>query len=539
MMKAIRAALEPSDKQDHVRIVCFMTDGEVGNDMEIIAEVQKHPNARVFAFGIGSSVNRFLLDKMAEQGRGEVEYVTLQDDGSAARWFHERIRNPLLTDIEVDWGGLPVADVYPKRIPDLFSVKPLILTGRYTAAARGVIRLRGKLAGRNFVKEIPIELPESQSEHDVLATLWARTRIDDLMNQDFSGMQNGNTKPDVREAITQLGLEYRLMTQFTSFVAVEETTVTDGGQPRRIDVPVELPEGVSREGIFGSGEAIRRESINGQQPLALHELDIAKFYNMNRSRDLSKSKLSANAIGNPLTPPPPAPPTLAPLRVSKGVPPQMSLSSNISVSGGVLQGSATKKVQPAYPEVAKSARATGAVLVQISVNETGEVTDARIIRGHPLFRDAAIQAAKQWRFKPTELSGKPVKTQGVLSFNFGEGSNADSNATVPMVLLTEEEVSRQLRAKMHPAIAAVVDRLKNKAATPTAEELKFSRDGKAELQIWLSDKSAATIEQLKTLGVEVILDPQSSKVIIGRLAVEKLEVLAELSVVRYIAPQMK
>src|SRR2546429_1208713 len=95
MMKAIRAALDPSDAQGHVRIVCFMTDGYVGNDMEIISEVQKHPNARVFAFGIGGSVNRFLLDKMAENGRGEVEYVTLTDDGSAAaKRFHDRIRNP-------------------------------------------------------------------------------------------------------------------------------------------------------------------------------------------------------------------------------------------------------------------------------------------------------------------------------------------------------------------------------------------------------------------------------------------------------------
>src|SRR6266566_7273629 len=115
MMKAIKAALDPSDSQGHVRIVCFMTDGYVGNDLEIISEVQKHPNARVFAFGIGSSVNRFLLDKMAEQGRGEVEYVALNDDGSAAaRRFHERVRNPLLTDISIDWNGQSVADVYPK-----------------------------------------------------------------------------------------------------------------------------------------------------------------------------------------------------------------------------------------------------------------------------------------------------------------------------------------------------------------------------------------------------------------------------------------
>src|SRR5436190_6185148 len=93
MMKAIKAALDPSDAQDHIRVVCFMTDGEVGNDNEIIAEVQRHPNARVFSFGIGSSVNRYLLDKIAEEGRDEAEYVFLNDDGSAAaKRFHERVR---------------------------------------------------------------------------------------------------------------------------------------------------------------------------------------------------------------------------------------------------------------------------------------------------------------------------------------------------------------------------------------------------------------------------------------------------------------
>ena len=138
MLKAIRAALAPSDAQDHVRITCFMTDGQVGDDMEIISEVQKHPNARVFAMGFGSAPNRFLLDKITEYGRGEVEYVSENGDTSrAAKNFHERIRNPLLTDISIDWGGLPVTDVYPKTIPDLFSAKPVIVSGRYVGAGKG------------------------------------------------------------------------------------------------------------------------------------------------------------------------------------------------------------------------------------------------------------------------------------------------------------------------------------------------------------------------------------------------------------------
>jgi len=252
MMKAIRAALDPTDEQGHVRVVCFLTDGYVGNDMEIIGEVKKHPNTRVFSFGIGGSVNRFLLDKMAEEGRGEVEYVALNEDGSAAaRRFHERVRSPLLTDISIEWGGLKVADVYPKRIPDLFSARPLIVHGRYSQPARGVIRLRGRTAAGEFVREIAMDLPAKEPRHDVLASLWARTRVDDLMSQDWAGMQSGSPRPGIREEITQLGLDYRLMTQFTSFVAVEETVVTEGGQPRRIEVPVEMPEGVSYEGVFG------------------------------------------------------------------------------------------------------------------------------------------------------------------------------------------------------------------------------------------------------------------------------------------------
>ncbi|MGA3098216.1 MAG: VIT and VWA domain-containing protein [Bryobacteraceae bacterium] len=253
MMQAIRAALAPSDEQDHMRVVCFMTDGEVGNDHEIIAEVQKHANARVFAFGIGSSVNHYLLDNVAKYGRGEVEYVGLKDDGSAAaRRFAERVRSPLLTDISIDWGGLAVTDLYPSRIPDVFAAKPIAIAGRYTAPGAGVIRLRGKMGGRDFSREIRVALPASQADNDVLATLWARRKVDDLTSQDLNGLQYGTVRSDLKDQIVKLGLTYRLMTPFTSFVAVEEKVVTEGGAPKRVEVPVEMPEGMSYEGVFGS-----------------------------------------------------------------------------------------------------------------------------------------------------------------------------------------------------------------------------------------------------------------------------------------------
>jgi len=222
--------------------------------------VKKHPNARVFSFGIGTSVNRFLLDKMAEAGRGEAEFVTLEQNASPAsdRLF-ERMRTPLLTDITVEWNGLPVKEVYPALVPDVFAAKPVVIYGRYNSAANGTITIRGRRAGAPYEKQIQVELPQLRKEHDVLGSLWARQKIGHLMAQDWSGLQGGTPKDNLKEQITELGLEHRLMTQFTSFVAVEEQTVTTGGEPRVIQVPVEMPKGVSYEGIFGRDEEDRKD----------------------------------------------------------------------------------------------------------------------------------------------------------------------------------------------------------------------------------------------------------------------------------------
>ena len=431
MMTAIKAALAPSNNQSHVRIVCFMTDGHVGNDMEIIAEVQKHKNARVFSFGIGSSTNRFLLDKMAEAGRGEVEYVSLNDDGSAAaRRFHERVRNPLLTDISIDWSGLPVADVYPQRIPDLFGAKPVVLTGRYTSAGQGTIRLKGKVAGNDFTRDIPVSLPETMASNDVFASLWARTRIDNLMAQDYAGAQTRNMVAKLKDTITQLGIEYRLMTQFTSFVAVEEMIVTDRGKPRRIDVPVEVPQGMKQAPSEG-------------------------FHGLSLVADIQGKSTKRRARG----------------RTASGSGGGVGPGQGIIISHGVL----SSPTPPARPS---------AVIGMVNTDP-------------PLINSSVV----------------------------------DSSATALPDRKTE------VPQKLHSSVLAVVERLKSRRALPTAEEYKFVRHGKAEVQVWLTEKSDAKIAQLKALGFEVVLDPKSSNLVIGRVPIRKLEALVALKFVRYVAPQ--
>ena len=260
MMKAINACLGGPRDPERVRIVCFMTDGYVGNDMAITDAVRKNvETSRVFSFGIGSSVNRYLLDNMARAGRGEVEFVLSQKDAKAsADRFRQRISAPVLTDISLDFGELEplveAKEVYPGHIQDLFSVKPVVVKGRYkpgAADAVGFITIRGNTGEGEFSRKVKVTLPAEADENDVLAPLWARAKVEELMNQDLAAVQAGKPDPAIKETIVGLGMSYRLLTQYTSFVAVEEKTVTVGGQPRTVAVPVEMPESVSYEGVFG------------------------------------------------------------------------------------------------------------------------------------------------------------------------------------------------------------------------------------------------------------------------------------------------
>ena len=105
-------------------------------------------------------------------------------------------------------------------------------------------------------------------------------------------------------------------------------------------------------------------------------------------------------------------------------------------------------------------------------------------------------------------------------------------------LSPEERKRAELQSKFHPLVLAVIDRLKARNPIASADESKFIRNGKAEVQIWLTDKSAETMAKLKELGFEVVLDPKTARMVIGRLPIEKLAALADLKSIRYVAPQV-
>ncbi len=254
ILKSVDYALKLPDDPARPRIICYMTDGYVGNDMQIIDYIRKNRGrARMFPFGIGNSVNRFLIDRMAAEGRGVPYYVTLNTPGvEAASKFHARVAKPLLLDVAVDWNGMPIDEVFPRQIPDVFSAGPIILKGRYTTPGRGEITVRGLLRGKPWSERVRVALPAAAGDGEALPVLWAREKIEDLQAQDWLGEQTGNPDPKIQDAIVGLALDFRLMSQHTSFVAVEERVVNVGGRQRRVDVPVEMPVGVSYDGIFGA-----------------------------------------------------------------------------------------------------------------------------------------------------------------------------------------------------------------------------------------------------------------------------------------------
>jgi Ca-activated chloride channel homolog len=300
MMAAIHAALADQHDSQRLRVVCFMTDALIGNDMAILDAIQKNAAAaRMFVFGIGNSVNRFLIEGMGRVGRGASEVVTLESDGdAAAKRFQERINDPLLTDITIDFGGLGVYDVYPapEAIPDLFASTPLIVKGRYDKSGHGTVTVRGKTAQGAWERHIDVTLPAEEPEFDVLAPLWAREKVAELMNQDWLGMQRRQPDAEIKQAITQVGLAFSLVTQYTSFVAVEEKIINEKGELKMVEVPVEMPDGVSYEGVFGESAAAARMKMISAPASSFQDMSAGAPMSIRLERGGLAGRSSAGAI---------------------------------------------------------------------------------------------------------------------------------------------------------------------------------------------------------------------------------------------------
>jgi len=241
MIEGIKAALDFAHDPQRFRLVSFMTDGYIGNESEILAAInQRLGDSRIFSFGVGSSVNRYLLDRMAKLGKGAVAYIGMDDSaGQIVDEFYDRISHPALADVTIDWGDMQVTDMYPSRIPDLFVGRPVILTGKFKGASSTTIHVKGKVG--DMTQDIPIaaDLEDSAATHAGIACVWARKKIETLGSQ-----ATYDTNPDLPGEIKQVALEYGLMSAYTAFIAVDSSRKTAGDHGMTVAVPVPVPDGV-------------------------------------------------------------------------------------------------------------------------------------------------------------------------------------------------------------------------------------------------------------------------------------------------------
>ena len=253
LLAAVKEAMT-LPRQEHVsRSIVLVTDGYISGEAGVFDYIRENLNqTNVFAFGIGSSVNRYLIEGVAKAGMGEPFVVTDQTEAPAvADKFREYIQTPLLTDIQVRSIGFDTYDVHTTHLPDLFALRPVILFGKWRGSPGGTLELTGKTGRGDYVTRLDVAGVQPEESNRALRYLWARSRIAEL--SDYGSNQ---TDPERISTITSLGLKYNLLTQYTSFIAVREMISNAGGSAEDVDQPLPLPVGVSNLAVGSEPEII-------------------------------------------------------------------------------------------------------------------------------------------------------------------------------------------------------------------------------------------------------------------------------------------
>ena len=246
---AVKKSLALQQAEGVSRSVILITDGYISAEREVFELIQQNLNrTNVFAFGIGSSVNRFLIEGVARSGAGEPYIVTDSRKAAAvAQTFRKYISSPVMTDISVSWEGVDIYDVEPPQVPDLFSERPVILFGKWRGEQSGNIHLTGKSGEGEFARTYQLDDLTVEKEAHGLVALWARSRLSRL-----TAASSPSALTKQRDQILELGLSYNLLTPFTSFVAVDEIVVNPEKASQLIKQPLNLPKGVSNLAVGGS-----------------------------------------------------------------------------------------------------------------------------------------------------------------------------------------------------------------------------------------------------------------------------------------------
>ncbi|MBN2612035.1 MAG: VWA domain-containing protein [Bacteroidales bacterium] len=248
LLPALKKALEfPRSSESLSRSFVVITDGYIAVEKEAFDLIRNNcDQANLFAFGIGSSVNRYLIEGMANAGLGE-PFIALNEKSASeeAVKFRNYISNPVLTRVKKSFSGFEAYDVQPLSVPDVLAERPVIIFGKYRGKAAGNITIKGYTGTKSYKKTFNAGEFKPSGNHAAIRYLWARKKIQLL--DDYTNLGYNNTNHV--EEITGLGLKYNLMTAYTSFLAIEKDVVANDGETELVKQPLPMPEGVPNSAI--------------------------------------------------------------------------------------------------------------------------------------------------------------------------------------------------------------------------------------------------------------------------------------------------
>jgi Ca-activated chloride channel family protein len=274
LLPALKRALSMKKAENASRTIVIATDGYVTVEEEVFDLIRNNlGNANMFAFGIGTAVNRHIIEGMAHVGMGEPFVIAKPHEAQAlAERFRSMIQSPVLTQVNVDFKGFDAYEVEPHTIPDILAERPVIVFGKWRGKAKGTIRFSGITGEGRFAETIDAGKVKPSEANAALRTLWARHRVTVL--SDYNRLRARDKR--IRE-ITELGLRYNLLTAYTSFVAVDSEVRNTEGKPSTVKQPLPLPQGVSDHAVGGRmmhayapmAQTAKREALGTSEPRAL------------------------------------------------------------------------------------------------------------------------------------------------------------------------------------------------------------------------------------------------------------------------------
>lgn len=417
LLPALNKGLNLPKHDGYSRSFVIATDGYITVEKEAFELMRdKLGDANFFTFGIGSSVNRFLLEGMARVGKGETFVITDPNDAPKyAAKFKKYVESPMLTHVTLNYGSLTTYDVEPTAIPDVLADRPIIVIGKYKGNPTGKITVTGVSGNGKFTTELDLATASISINHSALQYLWARTRVQ--MLDDYNSLGFGTDKETIKKEVTDLGLKYNMMTAYTSFIAIDERVRTDGN-PTTVNQPLPLPVGVSDDAVGGN------------------------YGNVNYRTNGSAGYKSKGSTNTYMSSPAPAleETELDGVTISTDNSNQPIISVCDSVSNGTFKSEevlTVAEVMPTYPggekamkdfiknnlnypAKAKEAGISGTVYFEVVVGKDGTLGNSKVARGVSAELDAAaLEVVKKLgKFNPGSNGGKPVAVKLVLPVRF-------------------------------------------------------------------------------------------------------------------------